>query len=183
MKVAIFGGASAKPGDQSYLDAQHLGGLLGSQGWTVMTGGYIGIMEAASRGACEAGGHVIGVTCSEIEKYRDTKANQWVMEEWSYTTLRERMYTLIDNCDAAVVMPGGVGTLTELAAMWNELIVNRKKPRPLILVGQDWQRAISQFFDLFGGYIGVKERELIQIVPDVDAAFEILKSIINTSSY
>jgi uncharacterized protein (TIGR00730 family) len=175
MKVAIFGGASAKPGDQSYQDAQHLGRLLGSRGWTVMTGGYIGIMEAASRGACEAGGHVIGVTCAEIEKYRDTKANQWVMEEWNYTTLRERMYTLIDNCDAAVVMPGGVGTLTELAAMWNEMIVKGKMKRPLILVGQDWQRVISQFFDLFGGYVGAKERDLIQIVPDVDAAFEILK--------
>ncbi len=172
MKVAVFGGASAKPNDQVYLDALRLGGLLGAQGHTIMTGGYIGVMEAASRGAFEAGGHVIGVTCTEIEQYRDTKANQWVTEEWKFSTLRERMYSLIDNCDAAIVMPGGVGTLTELAAMWNELIVNGKKTRPLILVGQDWQRVICQVFDHLGGFIGAKERNLLQIVPDVETAFE-----------
>jgi hypothetical protein len=174
MKVAVFGGASAKPGDQAYQDAMRLGSLLGAQGHTVMTGGYIGVMEAASRGARESGGHVIGVTCTDIERYRNGKANQWVMEEWSFTTLRERMYALIDNCDAAVVMPGGVGTLSELAVMWNELIVSSKSACPLILVGGDWQCVVSQFFDHLGGYIGSKERNLIQIVSDVDAAFNAL---------
>lgn len=175
MKVAVFGGASATPGDQVYQDALRLGSLLGARGHTVLTGGYIGVMEAASRGAREAGGHVIGVTCTEIENYRDTKANQWVVEEWSYASLRERMYALIDNCDAAVVMPGGVGTLSELAVMWNELIVNSSHLRPLILVGNGWQQVISRLFDLLGGFIGNKERNLIQIVPDVETAFESLE--------
>jgi len=177
MKVAVFGGASARPGDQAYEDAMRLGGLLAAHGHTVMTGGYIGIMEAASRGAKEVGGHVIGVTCAEIEKYRSTKANQWVVEEWKYTTLRERMYALIDRCDAAVVMPGGVGTLAEMTVMWNELIVNGSKPRRLILVGNGWQKVVSQFLDSLGCYVGSKERNLIHIVPDVESAFEIINQI------
>lgn len=174
MKVAVFGGASVKQGDQTYLDALRLGSLLAEHGYTVMTGGYIGIMEAASRGANESGGHVIGVTCREIEEYRKTKANQWVMEEWSYTTLRERMYALIDNCDAAVVMPGGVGTLTELAATWNELIVNGKKRRPLILVGGQWEKIINSFFDSFGHYIHEGDQKLIYYADNIDAVIEIL---------
>ena len=113
-----------------------------------MTGGYIGVMEAASRGANEAGGHVIGVTCQEIEHWRNIKANAWVKEEWQYHTLRERMYALIDSCDAAIVMPGGVGTLAELAVMWNELIINTKHPRPLILVGIGLAESLlSSFFE------------------------------------
>lgn len=182
MKVAVFGGASAKPGDQCYSDALVLGRLLGEQGHTIMTGGYIGVMEAASRGAREAGGHVIGVTCTDIEKYRDTRANQWVVEEWRYTTLRERMYALIDQCDAAVVMPGGVGTLAELSVMWNELIVNGKKARPLILVGSDWQSVISQFIDALGSYFGPHVQNLIQIVPNVETAFNVIQTSDNKKS-
>ncbi len=174
MKVAVFGGASAKPGDQAYQDAMRLGSLLGAQGHTVMTGGYIGVMEAASRGARESGGHVIGVTCTDIERYRNGKANQWVTEEWSYTSLRERMYALIDNCDAAVVMPGGVGTLSELAVMWNELIVNGKKPRPLILVGAQWRKIMDLFLETFGEYIHQGDQKLIRNVENIDAVLEIL---------
>lgn len=177
MKVAVFGGASARPGEQAYQDALRLGSLLGAQGHTVMTGGYIGVMEAASRGAKEAGGHVIGATCAEIEKYRDTKANQWVVEEWKYTTLRERMYALVDSCDAAVVMPGGVGTLAEMSVMWNELIINGSTPRTLILVGNSWQKVVSQFLDTLGCYVGTKERNLILIVPDVETASEVINQI------
>lgn len=177
MNVAVFGGASARPGDQAYEDALRLGSLLGAQGHAVMTGGYIGIMEAVSRGAKEAGGHVIGATCAEIENYRTGKANQWVEEEWKYTTLRDRMYALIDRCEAAVVMPGGVGTMAEMLVMWNELIINGSTSRPLILVGNCWQKVISQFLDTLGCYVGSKERNLIQIVPDVETAFEIISKI------
>ncbi|MDI6694379.1 MAG: hypothetical protein QME21_04975 [Anaerolineales bacterium] len=63
--VTVFGGSRPTPED--YEQALHLGRLLGGSGYIVLTGGYIGVMEAVSRGASEAGGHVIGVTCDEIE--------------------------------------------------------------------------------------------------------------------
>lgn len=173
-KVAVFGGASAAPGDNAYLEAQRLGKMLAEHDFAVLTGGYIGIMEAASRGANEAGGHVIGVTCAEIENWRKISANRWVIEEQRHETLRKRMYALIDECDAAIVMPGGVGTLCELTVMWNEMIIGSKPQRPLIIVGSEWRRALAQLIDSLGGYIGIKDRELLQLVPDVDSAVEAL---------
>ena len=65
MIVTIFGGSQAKPGDPVYQEAYLLGSLLANAGHTIQTGGYIGVMEAASRGAAENGGHVIGMTCEE----------------------------------------------------------------------------------------------------------------------
>ncbi len=67
MRVSVFGGSQPKEGDAAYTEAQELGRLLAERGHTVLTGGYIGTMEAVSRGANEAGGHVIGVTCEDIE--------------------------------------------------------------------------------------------------------------------
>ena len=64
-------------------------------------------------------------------------------EEWKYETLRDRMYALIDKCDAAVMMPGGVGTLAELAVMWNEEIISMKPARMMVLVGKGWQKTIE----------------------------------------
>ena len=66
--VTVFGGAS--PTEPDYNAALRLGKLLGQAGCSVLTGGYIGTMEAVSRGAAESGGHVIGVTCEEIEAWR-----------------------------------------------------------------------------------------------------------------
>lgn len=174
MNVAVFGGASARPDDLVYEETLRLGRMLAERGLAVLTGSYIGVMEAASRGANEAGGHVVGMSCSEIEKWRNVKANRWVKEEHHYETLRERMYALIDGCDAAVVMPGGVGTLCELMVMWNEMIISSKPPRPLLIIGHEWQQVMAQFIESLGGYIGLKDRELIQLVADVDTAVEIL---------
>ena len=66
--VSVFGGSAPQPGSVPHAEAQALGAALAQAGWTVANGGYSGVMEAASRGAHEAGGHVIGVTCSLIEE-------------------------------------------------------------------------------------------------------------------
>ncbi|MBC8506792.1 MAG: LOG family protein, partial [Chloroflexi bacterium] len=109
MRITVFGGSKPKPGEPAYDDAYYLGQLLGAQGYSVLTGGYIGTMEAVSRGAAEAGGHVIGVTCDEIESWRPVSPNRWVLEEMRFPTLKERMYALIEECDAAMTLPDGIG--------------------------------------------------------------------------
>lgn len=171
MKIAIFGGASPIPGDTTYEQARQLGNLLGCAGHTVMTGGYIGVMEAASRGAFEAGAHVIGSTCEQLETWRNTKANVWVKEEWKHQTLRERMYALIDACDAAVVMPGGVGTLAELMVMWNEEVISRNPPRLMVVVGDGWGKVVRAFLTEQGAFIKPSDQERVRFAADVQAAF------------
>src|SRR5512146_2138496 len=106
MRVSVFGGSQPREGDAAYAEAMELGKLLAERGHTVLTGGYIGTMEAVSRGANEAGGHVIGVTCEDIEAWRAVNHNPWVMEELRFPSLRLRLFGLIDNCEAALALPG-----------------------------------------------------------------------------
>ena len=123
MNITVFGGAQPKEGSDAYEEARELGKLLAEHGHTVLTGGYMGTMEAVSRGASETGGHVIGVTCEDIEAWRNTSANQWVKEERKKKSLLERLQALIEGCDAAIALSGGAGTLTEISLMWNLMIV------------------------------------------------------------
>jgi uncharacterized protein (TIGR00730 family) len=179
MKVTVFGGSQPKPGDPAYIEALRLGQLLGSAGYTVLTGGYIGTMEAVSRGAAETGGYVIGVTSDEIEAWRAVAPNQWIQQELRYPTIRQRLYSLIEGCEAAIALPGGIGTLAEVAEMWSHLQTGAIPVRPLILVGPEWRATIEGFFAELGMYIPEKYRKLLTFVPDVDQAFAELQEYIN----
>ena len=174
MNISVFGGSQPKEGDTAYAEAMELGRLLAERGHTVLTGGYIGTMEAVSRGAHEAGGHVIGVTCVDIETWRAVAANRWVKEERRQKTLIERLRALIEGCEAAIVLPGGAGTLTEVALMWNLMIVESLHRRPLILVGRGWQSTFDQFFQELGSYLTAQQRELLHFAPDVQTAVKYL---------
>ena len=174
MKISVFGGSQPKEGDSSYQEAYALGKLLAETGHIVMTGGYIGTMEAVSRGASEAGGHVIGVTCEEIENWRPVKANDWVKEECRRDTLIERLQVLVEECDAGIALPGGPGTLTEISLMWNQMIVESIHRRPLILVGNGWQSVFDQFYTQLDVYIAEKQRKLVQFAKNVETAVKII---------
>jgi uncharacterized protein (TIGR00725 family) len=175
MKVSVFGGSQPKQGETAYEEARLLGELLAQRGHIVLNGGYIGTMEAVSRGASEAGGHVIGVTCEDIEKWRAVGANRWVKEEIRKKTLNERLQVLIEECDAAIALPGGPGTLTEIALTWNLMIVESLHRRPLILVGDGWQSVFGQVFEKLGTYTSEKQRNLLQFAPDVKTAVKKLE--------
>ena len=170
----MFGGASPRPGELPYLEAEHLGSLLGRAGLTVINGGYIGTMEAVSKGASLAGGHVIGVTCKEIESWRNVGANPYVQEEIRCDTLMDRLNVLVHECDAAIALPGGVGTLAEILLLWNLLVIHAIPSKPLILVGEGWKAVLSAFFNHCNEYSPANQRALLSLVPDVAAAFEII---------
>ncbi len=170
MKVSVFGAANPKPGEKPYEDAYRLGKLLGEAGHTVLTGGYIGMMEAVSHGAADAGAHVIGVTCDEIENWRQIQPNAWVKEEWRLPTLHERLISLLDGCDAAIALPGGVGTLTEILMLWNRLAIHSTSPRPCIIIGEPWQNVFSALRDNLGQFIKEHDWDYLQFVPDINSA-------------
>lgn len=176
MNITVFGGAQPKEDSAAYEEACALGKLLAERGHAVLTGGYMGTMEAVSRGASEAGGHVIGVTCIDIEEWRGTAPNQWVKEERRKKSLFERLQALIEGCDAAIALPGGAGTLAEISLMWNLMIVESLPPRPLILVGSGWQSTFDQFFKEFYTYMPIRQQELLYFVEDVKTAVNKLES-------
>ena len=175
MKITVFGGASPKPGSDAYASASRLGSLLARQGFTVITGGYVGTMEAVSRGASEAGGHVVGITCAEVENFRPGRANRWVAEEIRYETLKDRLAGLIGMCDGAFALPGGVGTLAEISLMWNLLLLGAMPEKPLILIGPGWKSTMDAFFSGLDGYIPEHDKKRLIYRGSVDEGVELLQ--------
>ncbi len=145
--ISVFGSSAPRPGSVAYEEAYTVGRLLAEAGYAVATGGYSGTMTAVSQGAAEAGGHVIGVTCVQIEQFRPLGPNGWVQEEIKYETLTDRLLHLVKNNEGMIVLPGGIGTLSEMALAWSFLQVGEIEPRPLALLGDLWRQTIRQFFD------------------------------------
>jgi uncharacterized protein (TIGR00730 family) len=167
MIITVFGGAHPKPGSPEYENARNLGTQIAQEGWQVMTGGYTGTMEAVSRGAKEAGGYVIGVSCEEIEVWRAMKVNPWVMEEIRLPGLMDRIGYLIKNCDAAIALPGGPGTLAEISVMWNLMIISAIPAKPLVLVGESWSETITKYHELSAMYAPETDWQRLAFIPDV----------------
>ncbi len=144
--ISVFGSAAPQPGSEAYESARLVGRLLAEAGFAVATGGYSGTMTAVSQGASEAGGHVIGVTSAQIERFRPLGANQWVAEEIKYESLRDRLLHLILQNDGMITLPGGIGTLSEMALAWSFLQVGEVESRPFALLGKMWRDGIDAFF-------------------------------------
>jgi len=139
--ISIFGTSRTQPGDEIYELAYETGKVLAQAGFTIANGGYGGTMLAAAKAACQAGGKVIGVTCSAS---KSSRANEYVSKEIVTASLDERLDTLLKLGQAYVVLPGGTGTLLELAKVWelrNKGFV--KTDKPIILVGGFWQPLIG----------------------------------------
>ena len=139
--ITIFGTSKARPGDTTFTLAYETGALLAKAGFAVANGGYGGTMLAAAKGAAEAGGETIGVTCSA---FKSGKANEYVSREIVTGSLDERLETLIKLGQAYIVLPGGTGTLLELAKVWE--LKNKdflKTDKPIIILGGFWKPLIE----------------------------------------
>lgn len=176
MNVVVFGGSQPRRDWPAYAEAHALGALLAGSGHTVLTGGYAGTMEAVSRGAAGAGGHVIGVTCAEISRWHGLAANPWIHEERQTATLMERLDGLIRGSDAAMALPGGPGTLAEISLTWNLMIIGSLPPRPLILVGKGWLRVWDTLYAELSDYVPEGQRRFLAFAPDPASALALLNS-------
>ncbi len=139
--VSVFGTSRAKPGDKNFATAEELGRCLAEAGFAIANGGYGGTMLAVSKGAKEAGGEVIGVTCSAFKR---GSGNKYLSREILTASLNERLDTLVSIGSAYVLLPGGTGTLLELATVWelkNKGFLSGEKP--IILLGEYWQALVK----------------------------------------
>ena len=139
--VTIFGTGKAMPGDEVFALAYKVGALLAKARFVIANGGYGGTMFAAAKGATEAGGNVIGVTCSA---FKSGRANEFITREMVTRSLDERLKTLVELGRAYVVLPGGTGTLLELAKVWelkNKGFLDAN--RPIILIGGFWKLLVD----------------------------------------
>jgi uncharacterized protein (TIGR00725 family) len=150
--VAIFGSSSSEPASSEWKEAENAGARFASAGLGVITGGYSGTMAAASKGAAEAGAEAIGVTVPGLFVQR-TGANPHITREIEARSLTERIGILTDRARGALVLPGSIGTATELLVAWNiNHVVRRHGGRrlPTVAVGEEW----SELWQLLTGHVG-----------------------------
>jgi hypothetical protein len=138
--ITVFGSSRPKEGDADYAQARELGWALAAKGFIVCTGGYAGVMEAASRGAKDAGGRTLAVTA----KFFRSETNRWVDEEIRVDTWQARLFELVRRGHGYVACKGGTGTLVELAVVWEMLNKHVMEPRPFVVLGDFWQPIIER---------------------------------------
>jgi len=140
VEVAVLGSARIGPGDPRHDQAGRLGRLLAEEGWTVVTGGYGGLMAATARGAAAAGGHTVGLPMSGWAHLTPDPGNAEL--RWS-DDYQQRLGFLLGT-GVAIALPGGVGTLSEAAVVWAAAQTEPGAAR-LVLVGPSWRRLIGTF--------------------------------------
>src|SRR5919202_3332923 len=137
--VTIFGGSKCGEDSAEYEQARRLGRLLAERGFTICTGGYLGVMEAASRGAHERGGRVLGIVMNQFK----SEPNRYLTEKVASAHFYERLQNLIERSVGFIALRGGAGTVTELSLVWNKLQTRVIEPRPLVLLGDCWPKVIE----------------------------------------
>lgn len=137
--VTIFGGSKCRESDFEYAQARRVGELLAEAGYTICTGGYLGVMEAASRGAHERGGRVLGIVMNQFK----AEPNRYLTDKVATPHFYDRLQHLITRSVGFIAIRGGMGTVTELSLVWNKIQTRVIDPRPLVLLGDCWPPVVK----------------------------------------
>jgi uncharacterized protein (TIGR00730 family) len=158
--VAVFGSADPEAGDPLYELARRVGALLVTAGYGVLTGGYGGVMEGASRGTAENGGSAVGVTCAS---FLGRNPNRFLTETREAVDLVARTGSLVDAACGYIVLHGKSGTLAELTLVWALHRAGSLGPRPVVLLGDAWRPFLHHLVQA-----GMIESEQLAITRVVD---------------
>ncbi len=167
--VTVFGSARIKSGEPYYELARKMGAAIARLGFTVITGGGPGIMEAANRGAKEAGGRSVGCTI-ELPSEQPTNAYLDRCVRLHYFFVRKTL--LVKYSYAFVVMPGGAGTLDELFEALTLIQTAKINNFPIVIMGIDYWKELLHFIETMAqrGMIAAKDLSLIYVTDSVDEA-------------
>lgn len=177
--VSIFGSARIKSDDPIYQKAERIGALFVKNKFAVITGGGGGVMEAANKGAAEAGGQSIGLN---IVLPFEQKPNPYsnIKLEFKYFFIRKVMF--IKYAAAYIIMPGGFGTLDELFESVTLIQTQRIKPLPVIMVGTDYWSGLKSWIE---SRLLVKEKmispndfEILQVMDDPEEIVRAVKKVV-----
>ncbi len=176
--VTIFGSARLKPEDKYYQMAESLGRVLAQSGFSVITGGGPGIMEAANKGAAEAGGKSVGMNIRlPFEQKPNPYANLQI--EYKYFFIRKVMF--VKYALAYVILPGGYGTMDELFEALTLIQTKRVKSFPLILMGSEYWQGLLEWLKnsmLHKDMILPADFEMIQIIDDPEQVVRHIKKYV-----
>jgi uncharacterized protein (TIGR00730 family) len=168
--IGVFGSARTKPEDPFYAKSEELGRRLVDAGFAVITGGGPGAMEAANKGASEAGGVSVGLG---IELPFESGLNEWVDVGVNFRYFFARKTMFVKYCLGFVVLPGGLGTFDELFEALTLVQTQKVTSFPVVLVGSDyWSGLLAWLRDtvLADGKISQADLDMLAVTDDVDEA-------------
>jgi uncharacterized protein (TIGR00730 family) len=172
--IGVFGSARTRPGDPTYMQAEGVGRGLAKAGFAVITGGGPGSMEAANKGASEAGGTSVGLG---IELPFESGLNSWVDIGINFRYFFARKTMFVKYAQGFVVLPGGLGTFDELFEALTLVQTKKVTSFPLVLMGVDyWTGLIDWLRDtvLAQGKIKQSDLDMLQLTDDVEEAVAVM---------
>ncbi len=177
--VSVFGSASIREGNPVYDLGRQVGRLLAESGFAVITGGGPGAMEAANRGAMEAGGKSVGLS---IQLPREQASNPYTNVKLNFRYFFVRKVMFVKYAMAYVILPGGFGTMDELFEAMTLIQTHRIKPFPVIMLGKDyWKDLVSWIKKTMlvkNRMICPDDMDLFQVTDDPEVAVTTIKRIV-----
>lgn len=176
--VTVFGSARFPPGHQFYTIAEQVGSAIAKTGFTVMTGGGPGIMEAANKGAFEAGGYSVGCNINlPREQAHNPYMHEWVSLDFFFV----RKFLLLKYSYAFVVLPGGWGTMDELFETLTLIQTGMIHHFPVVLMGKDYYKPLVEYLDfmLAHGTISADDLKYVRLTDDPNEAMDHLAKYID----
>ncbi|MET7300293.1 TIGR00730 family Rossman fold protein [Embleya sp. NPDC005575] len=173
--VSVFGSARTKPGSPEYRIGERVGRALAEAGYAVITGGGPGAMEAANKGARDAGGQSVGVG---IKLPFESGLNPYVDRGITFRYFFARKTMFVKYAQGFIVLPGGIGTLDELFEALTLVQTGKVTHFPVVLIGRDyWTGLIDWVRDVViaQGKASPADLDLIRITDDVDEAVRIIR--------
>ncbi len=170
--VTVYGAARLKPSDKLYAQTEEIARRLGRLGFNIITGGGPGIMEAANKGACEAGVASIGLN---IELPEEQALNPYTTKSITFHHFFVRKVMLVKYATAFIIMPGGLGTLDELTEVLTLMQTKKIKPFPVVLFDShywggflEWLRTCT----LARGFVSEEDFELLRVCDTADEVID-----------
>ncbi len=176
--VAVFGSARVRPEDSYYQWAETIAHGLAKAGYSIITGGGPGIMEAANKGAWEQGAISAGLN---IKLPHEQKPNPYTNVSLDFRYFFVRKVMLVKYAVAFVICPGGFGTLDEFTEAITLIQTRKIKPFPVILVGSDYWKGFVKWIEktlLSAGMIAPEDLEIFHVLDDPDQVVETIKELV-----
>ncbi len=173
--VSIYGSARLKPEDALYKKTEEIAHRLGQMGFSIITGGGPGVMEAANKGALKAGVKSIGLN---IKLPEEQKVNIYTTQSLTFNHFFVRKVMLVKYASAFIIMPGGLGTLDELTEVLTLMQTYKIKPFPVVLFDSNYWKGFLDWlrkFSLAKGYISEQDLNLLRVCDDPDEVGETIR--------
>ncbi|HUV75483.1 MAG TPA: TIGR00730 family Rossman fold protein [Dehalococcoidales bacterium] len=170
--VTIYGSARIKPGDEQYKKTEEIAHRLGEIGFSIITGGGPGVMEAANKGALKAGVKSVGVN---IELPEEQMPNAYTTMTLTFSHFFVRKVMLVKYATAFVIMPGGLGTLDEVTEVLTLMQTHKIKPFPVILFNSDYWKGFLDWLrtcTLASSFISEEDLDLLRVCDDTEEVVE-----------